>query len=286
MSDSPIRCLRPGTWEYLRRINNIANKNQLLLLPEIHAEYGKHLHDEVASQGYAIYDFFLPGLIIHAIEKGTNKALLNWAKEIIEKNYQTINMLGCHDGIPLLDLKGANVDGQYFDGLLEDQEIEEMMELILNRGGRVKNLYGPDGKKIGYYQVNATYFSALGESEQKLLLARAIQLFMPGIPQVWYLDLFAGINDYEAADLAGAGGHKEINRTNLSLERISNDLQKEVVIKQLEMIKLRNTHKAFQGNVSFNTTTPENLNIKWSNENTHVELVANLFTYEFYIHQF
>ena len=63
----------------------------------------------------------------------------------------------------------------------------------------MKNLFGADGKKIAYYQVNATYFSALGEDERKLRLARAIQMFMPGIPQVWYLDLFAGTNDYEAA---------------------------------------------------------------------------------------
>ena len=29
-----------------------------------------------------------------------------------------------------------------------------------------------------------------------MLLARAIQLFTPGKPQVWYLDLFAGRNDH------------------------------------------------------------------------------------------
>ena len=78
----------------------------------------------------------------------------------------------------------------------------------------------PDGKKIAYYQVNATFFSALGEDERKLLLARAIQMFMPGIPQVWYLDLFAGKNDYAAADNAGTAGHKEINRTTLTIDDI------------------------------------------------------------------
>ena len=83
-----------------------------------------------------------------------------------------------------------------------DDQIEAVIDKILSRGGRVKNLYGPDGKKISYYQVNATYFSALGEDERKLRLARAIQMFVPGIPQVWYLDLFAGTNDYEAADKA------------------------------------------------------------------------------------
>ena len=59
-----------------------------------------------------------------------------------------------------------------------------------------------------YYQVNATYYSALGADDDKMLLARAIQLFMPGKPQVWYLDLFAGKNDVEAVRHAGAGGHK------------------------------------------------------------------------------
>ena len=107
----------------------------------------------------------------------------------------------------------------YNKGLLEDNEIEDIMNIILERGGRVKNLYDPSGKKISYYQVNATFFSALGENEQKLLLARAIQLFMPGIPQIWYLDIFAGKNNYEAADEAGSGGHKEINRTTLISKR-------------------------------------------------------------------
>jgi sucrose phosphorylase len=242
-----------------------------------------HLHDEVAREGYFIYDFFLPGLTIHAIEKGTNKALLNWGKEIIDKGFKTVNMLGCHDGIPILDLKGKTINGTYHKGLLDDEEIEEVMNLILERGGRVKNLYGADGKKISYYQVNATYFSALGENEQKLLLARAIQMFMPGIPQIWYLDIFAGTNDYEAADKAGAGGHKEINRTTLSLDTIKAGLKKRVVRQQLAMIRLRNTSKAFSGSVAFPATNDEQLNISWTNGDDFAQLKANLKTHTFSI---
>ena len=100
-------------------------------------------------------------------------------------------MLGCHDGIPVLDLKGKEVNGTYNAGLLTDDEIDDIMNIVLERGGRVKNLYDSEGNKISYYQVNATYFSALGEQEDKFLLARVIQLFVPGIPQVWYLDIFA-----------------------------------------------------------------------------------------------
>ena len=273
----------PGTWEYLERIKQIAQKNDLSLLPEIHAEYGLHLHAEVAAEGYYIYDFFLPGLTIHTIENGTNKALLLWVNEILDKGYNTVNMLGCHDGIPVLDLKGKEVNGVYNKGLLKDAEIEAIMNTIMERGGRVKNLYGASGKKISYYQVNATFFSALGENEQKLLLARAIQMFMPGIPQVWYLDVFAGKNDYEAADKGGSGGHKEINRTGLSLQEVENGLKKDVVIGQLAIIKLRNTSKAFKGSVTINDSPDSELDILWKNGKEYAQLMANLKTLTFTI---
>ncbi len=274
---------RPGTWEYLDRIKQIADNKHLTLLPEIHAEYGLHLHDEVAKKGYQIYDFFLPGLTIHTLETGNGKALIAWAKEIINKGYKTVNMLGCHDGIPVLDLKGKTVNGFYNKGLLEDDEIEAIMSNIMERGGRVKNLYDPAGNKISYYQVNATFFSALGEDEQKLLLARALQLFMPGIPQVWYLDVFAGKNDYEAADKGGSAGHKEINRTTLTMQDIENGLKRDVVLNQLELIKLRNTSKAFSGTIKINETSDKEIDIKWINQNDMAHLKANLKTCKFTI---
>lgn len=274
---------KPGTWEYLERIKQIAQKNNLMLLPEIHAEYGLHLHDEVANEGYTIYDFFLPGLTIHTLENKTSKALLTWAKEIIAKGYKTVNMLGCHDGIPVLDLKGKEINGFYNKGLLEDNEIEAIMNKIMERGGRVKNLYDPSGKKISYYQVNATFFSALGEDDQKLLLARAIQMFMPGIPQVWYLDVFAGKNNYEAADNGGSAGHKEINRSTLTLQDIEQGLKTDVVRKQLEIIRLRNTSNAFSGTVTINDAIETLIDIKWVNDTTVAHLKANLENYSFTI---
>ena len=274
---------KPGTWEYLERIKKIAQQNNLMLLPEIHAEYGLHLHDEVANEGYYIYDFFLPGLTIHTIENQTSMALISWAKEIIAKGYKTVNMLGCHDGIPVLDLKGKEVNGVYNKGLLEDAEIEKIMTTIMERGGRVKNLYDPSGKKISYYQVNATFFSALGEDEQKLLLARAIQMFMPGIPQVWYLDIFAGKNNYEAADNGGSAGHKEINRTTLTMHDIEQGLKMRVVKNQLDIFRLRNTSNAFSGQIEINDTVDSIIDIKWVNGSTIAHLKANLQTYGFTI---
>ncbi|MCP4304883.1 MAG: sucrose phosphorylase [bacterium] len=261
----------PGTWEYLDRLKTMADDYDLVLLPEIHAEYGTGLHEEVAANGFPVYDFFLPGLVIDALDRGTNHYLLQWMRELVEKDLRTVNMLGCHDGIPVLDLRG----------MLPDEEIDAVIESILERGGRIKNLYGADGRKIAYYQVNATYFSALGEDEQKLRLARAIQMFTPGVPQVWYLDLFAGTNDYAAADHGGAGAHKEINRTTLTLAEIEAGLETAVVQDQLNLMRLRNTSPAFDGEIEIAETPVHLLDLTWRHEGHSATLRADLRDHSF-----
>ncbi|MCK5487836.1 MAG: hypothetical protein KAI86_16570, partial [Desulfobacterales bacterium] len=83
---------RPGTWDYLQRLRGFAQKYGLIIFPEIHAEYGAGIHEEIAQQGYPIYDFFLPGLLIHALDRGNNAALLHWISDIRNLGLKTINM--------------------------------------------------------------------------------------------------------------------------------------------------------------------------------------------------
>ncbi|MGD8933934.1 MAG: glycosidase [Gammaproteobacteria bacterium] len=276
---------RPGTWEYLQRLRGIAQKYDLIVFPEIHAEYGAGIHEEIAREGYPIYDFFFPGLVIDALDRGSSDALLHWIEDIQTKGLQTINMLGSHDGIPVLDLKGKQVDGSYRPGLLSDEQIEATMQRIIERGGRTKNLYDADGNKIDYYQVNATFFSALGEDEQKLRLARAIQMFMPGVPQVWYLDLFAGVNDYAAAERGRTAGHKEINRTSLKQIDVEMGLERPVVLDQLELIRLRNVSPAFRGELRVNKSEPHILHMSWHHPEATATLQADLKTHRFAVSQ-
>ena len=115
------------------------------------------------------------------------------------------------------------------------------------------------------------------------MLARAIQMFMPGIPQVWYLDLFAGKNDYAAADRAGSGGHKEINRSNLSSWEIEQGLKKKIVQDQLELIKFRNSFPAFNGKLEVVEAEEKLLHLKWNHQGFSASLVADLCDYSFNI---
>lgn len=261
----------PGTWDLLEKVRKLADKYSLTLLPEIHASYGEKNYEQIAEKGYMTYDFFLPGLIIDALESGDGKHLSDWAEELIEKDIHTVNMLGCHDGIPLLDLKG----------LLSEERIQNLIDTVVGRGGYVKDLHG---QKNMYYQVNATYYSALGEDDAKMLLARALQLFMPGKPQIWYLDLFAGKNDHEAVKRAGAGGHKEINRTNLTTEQMEEALKQPIVAKQLEMLRFRSTCPAFAKESRITVNSDGNkMEFTWENDGYQAKLMADLKTFEFAI---
>lgn len=254
----------PGTWEVLEKVRQLADKYKLTLLPEIHASYSEKNYEMISQKGYMTYDFFLPGLVIDALERGCGDVLTKWANELIEKEIHVVNMLGCHDGIPLLDLKG----------LIPEERIQSIIDTVVARGGFVKDLHG---QKNVYYQVNATYYSALGESDTKMLLARALQLFMPGKPQVWYLDLFAGKNDHEAVKRAGAGGHKEINRSNLSVYQMEEKIKESVVKKQFEMLRFRATSPAFafDSNITVDSSGSV-MNFVWKKNRYTATLSADL----------
>ena len=259
----------PATWDVLTKVRELADKYNVRLLPEIHASYEEKIYEKIANKGYMTYDFFLPGLIIDAFEQQSGEVLKKWADELVEKKIQVVNMLGCHDGIPLLDLKG----------LISEERIQSVIDTVVKRGGYVKDLHG---QKNVYYQVNATYYSALGEEDKRMLLARAIQIFMPGKPQVWYLDLFAGKNDYEAVKRAGAGGHKEINRTNLTTKEMEAGLQRDIVLKQLEMLRFRHTFPVFSNESEFTMKCIESeIFMEWKNKEERAVLKADLSDFNF-----
>jgi sucrose phosphorylase len=122
------------------------------------------------------------------------------------------------------------------------------------------------GKKEQVLSSQFHIFHCAWEDERKLLLVRAIKIFIPGKSQVWYLELFAGVNDYETVKRARADVHKEINRTNLTLKDAKVALKKDVVKKQIELLQFRNTHPAFDITSGISVrANGETLKILWNN---------------------
>ncbi|MGI9295001.1 MAG: sucrose phosphorylase, partial [Pseudomonadales bacterium] len=177
----------PETFEFIERIATAAAAAKIEVLVEIHSHYQTQI--QISEKVPWVYDFALPPLVLHTLFTGNTTALKDWLR-IAPRN--CITVLDTHDGIGIVD---AAKEGDK-PGLLADNEIDNLVEEIHRRSnGDSLKASGHAASNVDIYQVNCTYFDALGQCEKCYLLARAVQLFAPGIPQIYYVGLLAAGND-------------------------------------------------------------------------------------------
>lgn len=267
-ADTSCFFIEPEIWDLLYDIENIVKQNGGEILPEIHEHYTIPM--KIADKGFWIYDFALPVLVLHALYNHTGKYLKNWLEKCPMKQFTTLDT---HDGIGIVDVKD----------LLPDEEIEKVKEQMYCQGANVKKIYSSEAyNNLDVYQVNTTYYSALGNNDDAYLLARAIQFFAPGIPQVYYVGLLAGTNDIALMERTKNG--RDINRHYYTMDDVKNEQERDVVKKLKELMQLRNTHPAFNldGEI-FIESNDENLVIVRSYGDDKITLQANLSDYSFQI---
>lgn len=109
--------------------------------------------------------------------------------------------------------------------LLTDEETEVTREALYAQGANVKT---EDYNNLDIYKINCTYYSVLGNDGQAYLLARVLQCFAQGIPQIYYVGLLAGENDIELLESTKEG--RNINRHYYDLEEIEREVQRPVVL--------------------------------------------------------
>lgn len=223
--------IEPEVWEFLQDCKDIIHTYQVELLPEIHEHYT--MQEKIAKQDYYVYDFALPMLLINAIYYVNTSYLKHWLSICPRKQFTTLDT---HDGIGVVDVKD----------LLPDNEIERTKEDIFKYGANVKKIYNTAAyNNLDIYQVNCSYYSALGDNDASYLLARAVQFFAPGIPQVYYVGLLAGKNDLKLLEETKVG--RNINRHYYSRDEVEQEVQRAVVQKLIQLMEFRNTHPAFHG---------------------------------------
>lgn len=261
--------VEPEIWEMLRYSEQLVASRGITVLPEIHEHYSIQL--KIADQDYYVYDFALPMLVLHALYSGQVHRLAHWLNICPRNQFTTLDT---HDGIGVVDVKD----------LLSDEEAEMTRESLYSQGANVKKIYSTEAyNNLDIYQINCTYYSALGNNDQAYLLARAIQCFAPGIPQIYYVGLFAGENDIELLENTKEG--RNINRHYYTLEEIDQQVERPVVQKLFRLLKFRNTCPAFQGEITVEQVDAHNLTITWKNEAGEAKLEANLATKAFIIMQ-
>jgi sucrose phosphorylase len=255
--------VEPGIWDFLSWITEVAGSVGLAVLPEVHDRYPTH--ERLSRHGFWTYDFVLPGLVLHAFETGLADRL---GQHLDRSPDHQVTTLDCHDGIPIRpDL----------DGILEPDEMRGLANRIRDRGGNVNRILSrADAEEVDVHQLNCTYFSAMGGDDERYLAARAIQLFAKGVPQVYYVGLLAGENDVVAVERTGEG--RAINRHDYSDAEIETALARPVVRRLLELVRLRNTHPAFDGTLEVVTDGGSNLSLRWCGGDASCGLTVDLAT--------
>ena len=131
-------------------------------------------------------------------------------------------------------------------GLLPSEQIDALVETIHERSqGASRQATGAAASNLDLYQVNCTFYDALGARDPEYLIARALQFFAPGVPQVYYGGLLAGSNDLDLLRRTGVG--RDINRHYYTPAELNDQMQRPVVRSLFELIRFRNTHPAFAG---------------------------------------
>jgi len=228
-------------------------------LVEIHSYYRKQI--EIASQVDRVYDFALPPLLLHAIFTRSAFYLKQWLA-ISPRN--AITVLDTHDGIGIIDVGADSATPQANPGLIPPEELDALVEQIhINSNGQSRQSTGLAASNLDLYQINCTFYDALGRKDSDYLLARAIQFFAPGVPQVYYVGLLAGENDM--ALLAKSGVGRDINRHFYTIEEVEQAIQRPVVQSLFELIRFRNRHPAFDGTFSLPETKDFEIAMRWDN---------------------
>ncbi len=257
----------PETFDFIAQLTSKARALGIEVLVEIHSYYLKQV--EVARQVDWVYDFALPPLVLHALFQRDARPLARWLA-ISPRNAVTV--LDTHDGIGVIDV-GADANGN--PGLLSPAEIDNLVEMIHRRShGQSRQATGAAANNLDLYQVNCTFLDALGGRETEYLIARALQFFAPGIPQVYYVGLLGGRNDMELLARSGIG--RDINRHYYTAAEIQSALMHPLVQKQIELIRLRNTHPAFAGEFRVDIPADHEIEIQWELEKHWVKLHADL----------
>jgi sucrose phosphorylase len=250
--------MMPETFAFIGEFAGAARARGIEVLVEIHSYYERQI--EIARQVDWVYDFALPPLVLHALFNGTSEPLKRW---IAMRPTNALTVLDTHDGIGIIDIGADASDRAGRPGLVAPAELDALVERIhANSGGASRKATGAAASNLDLYQVNCTFYDALARDDEAYLAARAIQFFLPGVPQVYYVGLLAGENDTTLLERSGVG--RDINRHHYTRTEIDSALARPVVQRLCDLIRLRNAHPAFGGRFEVLEAPSHELALRWS----------------------
>ena len=241
------------TLEFVAEAARIIRARGMRVLVEVHAHHSQQ--QAIAPLVDLVYDFATPPLILHSLGTGRVDRLAEW---LAVRPRNAVTVLDTHDGIGVIDAG----PGAGLPGILSETEMADVFAraAIATGGHSAIASVTPTWASMPH-QINATFFSVLGADTDRMLLARAIQVFLPGEPQFYYVGLLGGEDD--RAGFAESGQGRDVNRHRYAAEEVRAALGTPVARGQLALASLRR-HPAFGGEFTWTTPAAESLVLAWS----------------------
>ena len=196
------------------------------------------------NEAHSIYNFSLPPLLLHAITTGNSFHLKQWMMRMPPAQPGTtyFNFIASHDGIGLRPA----------EGLLSDEEIDSLVDLMRKRGGLISEraLTGGENRP---YEINISLFDALG-GEDEFFCAHTVLLALEGIPAFYIHSLLGTRNDFERYGRTKHNRH--INRHQWDANKLDtflNDADShyaKILGELLRLIEIRKSQAAFHPNAT------------------------------------
>ena len=253
--------VEPDVYRHLDWFNELAQSLDAGVLPEVHDHTS--FQYAISRRHMLCYGFALPPLMLHAMLSNNSVYLKNWLR-MCPRNMVTV--LDTHDGICIPDVEGVLPDSEIAD--LVHNLNERSADPVLRRSALNPHSVG------AIYQLTCTFYDAMMQNDDAYICARAIQFFCPGIPQVYYVGLLAGINDDALCQLTGEA--RDINRHYFSLQEVDEAIQKPVVQRLLALMRFRNCYPAFDGHFELNSSGDDSVCLAWRHGDSDARLFVDL----------
>lgn len=253
--------VEPQVWAILEWFRDTAGHLGAEVLPEVH-DHPSWQH-AIAARGMWCYAFALPPLVLYALLDADSRYLKAWLRMC---PHQQITVLDTHDGICIPDVEGL-LPHECIDALIRNVS-ERSADPILR--GSAANVHSVGA----IYQLTCTFYDALKRDDDAYIAARVIQLFAPGLPQIYYVGLLAGVNDEALVNATGES--RDINRHRYELEEAVAALQQPVVGRLLALMRLRSRHPAFNGRFELEYSNHSSLALGWRNREHRCSAVVDL----------
>jgi glucosylglycerate phosphorylase len=181
--------------------------------------YGEKLPDsDRTDEAQMVYQFPLAPLIVHTFISGSSKRLREWASGL-DNSQPFFNFIASHDGIGMMPARG----------LLENQDIQNIIDRTLQHGGQVSHKKNEDGS-LSVYELNITLFDLLNDpgspqivtDVNRFLASQAVMLSLSGVPGIYFHSLFGSRSCSNC--YVETGRARSLNREKFLLEDLEAEL--------------------------------------------------------------